>query len=152
MWTLQPRVGFVWHILTTYSNCPAASKFDLIKHWPLPPHVISLLSFIGLCRFYSRYWSWFETNVKRLCKLQWEYYRQPIPILSWNLTLITLFHNWKNHLVTSPLLLRYDSTKPVFLKTNWSAGGMEYILMQADDTSQSVAIVQLLEHKDECTL
>ena len=66
---LKPRVEFVGHNLTTYGNCPAASKFDLIKHWPLPPHAISLLSFIGLCSFYSRYHPWFETNVKPLRKL-----------------------------------------------------------------------------------
>ena len=50
----KPRVEFVGHDLTTYGNYPVASNFDLIKHWPLPPHAISLLSFIGLCSFYSR--------------------------------------------------------------------------------------------------
>ena len=120
------------------------------KTWPLPPHAISLLSFIGLCSFYSRYCPWFETNFKPLRKLQREYHRQPIPILSWTSPLISLFNDCKAHLVSSPLLLRYDSTKPAFLKTDWSAGGMGYILMQADDTSQSVATVQLLEGKGEC--
>lgn len=28
----KPRVEFVRHGLTTYGNCPAESKFDLIKH------------------------------------------------------------------------------------------------------------------------
>ena len=54
-------------------------------------------------------------------------------------------------LVISPLLLQYDSLKPAFLKTDWFAGGMSYILMQADDTSQSVATVRLLEGEGECT-
>ena len=64
--------------------------------------------------------------------------------------LISLFNGCKDHLVSSPLLLRYDRTKPVFLKIDWSAGGMGYILMQADDTSQSVATFQLLKEKGEC--
>ena len=51
----KPRVEFVGHDLTTYGNCPTESKFDLTQHWPLPPNVISLLFFIGLCGFYSRY-------------------------------------------------------------------------------------------------
>ena len=148
---LKPRVEFVGHDLTTYGNCPAASKFELIKTWPLPPHAISLLSFIGLCSFYSRYCPWFETNVKPLRKLQRAYHRQAIPILSWTPPLISLFNDCKDRLVSSPLLLRYDSTKPIFLKTDWSAGGMGYILMQADDTPQSVAAIKLLEETGECT-
>ena len=34
---------------------------------------------------------------------------------------------------------------------DWSDGGMGYILIQADDTSQSMAAVQLLEETGECT-
>ena len=98
--------------------------------------------------FYSRYCPWFETNIKPLRTLQREYHRQPIPILSWTPPLISLFNELKDHLVSSPLLLRYDITKPAFLKTDWSTGGMGYILMQADDTLQSVAAVQLLEEKE----
>ena len=100
-----PRVGFVGHDLTTYGNCPAASKFDLIKHWPLPPHAIYLLSFVRLYSFYRKYFPWFETNVKPLRKLQRKYHRQPIPILSLNPNLIALFHDCKTHFVTSSLLL-----------------------------------------------
>ena len=45
-------------------------------------------------------------------------------------------------LVISPLLLQYDSSKSAFLKTDWSAGGMGYILMQTNDSPQSVAAVK----------
>ena len=114
----KPWVEFVVRDLITYGNCPVTSKLDLIKHWPLPPHAIFLLSFIGLCSFFSIYCPWSETNVKPLRKIQREYHRQPIPILSWNPTLIALFHDCKTHLVISPLLLWYDCTKPAFLKTD----------------------------------
>ena len=147
----KKRVEFVGHDLTIYGNCPAASKFDLIRDWPLPPHAISLLSFIGLCSFYSRYCPWFETNIKPLRKLQRFFHRQPIPIMAWTPILITLFDNCKQHLVSSPLLLRYDSSKPAFLKTDWSAGGMGYLLMQADDSPQSIEAVQKLESTGDCT-
>ena len=45
---VKPRVEFDGRDVTTYGNCTTASKFYLIKHWPLPLHTISLLSFIGL--------------------------------------------------------------------------------------------------------
>ena len=52
-----------WYNLTANGNCPAASKLFLLQDWPLPPHGISLLSFIGLCCFYNKNWPWFETNI-----------------------------------------------------------------------------------------
>ena len=64
--------------------------------------------------------------------------------------MITLFDDCKNQLITSPLLLRCDSSKPVFPKTNWSTGGMGYILMQADESPQSLAVLTLLEDTGEC--
>ena len=38
------------------------------------------------------------------------------------------FDTCKSNLVSSPLLLRYDSSNLVFLKTDWSATGIGYIL------------------------
>ena len=48
--------------------------------------------------FNNMYCSWFES-----------YHRNPI--------LISLFDTCKINFITSPLLLRYDSSKPVFRKT-----------------------------------
>ena len=50
-----PHVEYVGHDLTASGNYPAQSKFQLIKDWHLPAHGVSLLSFIGLCSFYSNY-------------------------------------------------------------------------------------------------
>ena len=147
---LKERVEYVGHDLTANGNCPAESKFALIQEWPLPPHGISLLSFIGLCCFYNKYCPWFETNIKPLRRLQRAYHRKPIPIMSWSPTLITIFNNCKSHLVTSPLLIRFDSSRPTFLKTDWSAGGMGYILMQPDDSPESLKAIKHLAATGEC--
>ena len=71
--------------------------------------------------------------------------------MSWTPSLIILFDDCKNQLVTSPLLLRYDSSKPAFLKIDWSDGGMGYILMQADEPPQSLTSLTLSEDTGECT-
>ena len=55
------------------------------------------------------------------------------------------------HIVSSPLLLRYDSSKPVFLKTDWPANGMGYILMQPDNYSESIRTLAILEESGDCT-
>ena len=147
----KPRVEFVGYDLTTYGNYTVASKFDLIQHLPLPPNTVSFLSFTGLCRFYIRYCPWFEMNIKPLRKVQRTFHRKLIPIISWTSSLITLFDDCKNQLVTSPLSLRYDNSKPAFLKTDWSAVGMSYILMKADESLQFLEALTLLEATDEFT-
>ena len=80
---LLPRVEYILHDLTASGNCPAQSKFQLIKDWPLPPHGVFLLSFIVLCSFYRNHVPWFESNIKALHRLQRFYHRQSLPILSW---------------------------------------------------------------------
>ena len=55
-----------------------------------------------------------------------------------------MFGNCKSNLVTSPFLLRYDSSRPIFMKTDWYAGGMGYILIQPDDYPDSLATIKHL--------
>ena len=147
---LKDRVEYVGHDLTANRKCPIASKFSVLQDWPLPSHGISLLSFIGLCCFYNRYCPWFEPNIKPLWKLQRVYHRKTIPIVSWTPSLIKLICSYKANLVTSPLLLRYDSSRPTFLKTDWSVGGMGYILMHPDDSPDYLAAITHLAATDEC--
>ena len=144
-----PWVEYLGHDLTASGNYPAQYKFHLIKDWPLPPHGVSLLSFIGVCSFYSNYVLWFENNIKLLSCLQRFCHRQPLPILAWSPLLIDSFESCKDHLITSPLLLRYDSSKPFFLKPDWSDGGMEYILMQPDNSPESLAAILHIESTGE---
>ena len=47
--------------------------------------------------------------------------------------------------------MRYDSSKPAFLKIDWSDGGMGYILMQADESYQSLAALTFLEATGDYT-
>ena len=96
------------------------------------------------------YCPWFETNIKPLRKLQREYHRKDIPIMGWKPPLIQLFCDCKSNLIISPLLLRYDSSRPTFLKKDWSPGGMSYILMQPDDSPDSLAAIKHLAAISEC--
>lgn len=57
----------------------------------------------------------------------------------------------KKNLVTSPLLLRYDSSETKFLKTDRSTGRMECILILHDDSLQSLAAIKVLDTTRKCT-
>ena len=70
--------------------------------------------------------------------------------MGWTRSLVQLFCDCKSNLITSPLLLCYDSSRPTFLKNDWSAGGMGYILIHSDDSPDSLAAIKHLAATDEC--
>ena len=108
-------------------------------------HGITFLSFIDLCVFYSRYCPWYEINIKPLRHLQRSFHNAPIPIMVLPPSNTSIFVACKSNLVSSPLFLRYDSSKPAVFKTDWSANRMGYILMQPDNRSKFLRALKILE-------
>ena len=131
-------------------NAPASSKFNMIRDCKLPKTGQMLFSFIGLVTFYHKYIPYQEIRIKPLRKLLQTYFRSPIPIMAWSPSLIELFEDLKICITSSPILNRFDPTKPFFLKTDWSSYGMGYILMQPAQDSKSVAATQLLKESEKC--
>ena len=72
------------------------------------------------------------------------------PITGWILSLIKLFNDCKSSLIISSPLLRYNSSRPTFLKKDWSTGGMIYILMQPDESPDSCVAIKHLAAIGEC--
>jgi hypothetical protein len=75
---LKNRFEYVGHDITADGNCPAESKFDLVKDWSLPSNGQGLRSFVSLCNFYHRFCPWFEVSVKPFRSLISEFHRQPL--------------------------------------------------------------------------
>ena len=141
---LKDRVEYVGHDLTPTGNCPAKSKFSMIDDWTLPTNGRALHSFTSLINFYNHYPPFMEMRLKPLRALYRTYLRKDIPLMAWSPTLIELFQDIKRMITSSPLLVRFNPAKPVFLKTDWSASGMAWILMQPDDSPASVEATKLL--------
>ena len=146
----QPRVEYVGYDLTSTGNCPARSKFNMVRDWPLPSHGQSLFSFVGLVNFYHRFAPYFELKLKPLRRLCRTYHRKTIPPVVWTPSLIELFNDLKNGLLTSPVLARFDTAKPTFLKTDWSGKGMGWILMQPSNDNDAVSATCLLQTTGKC--
>jgi hypothetical protein len=70
------------------------------------------------------------------------YSRRAIPGADWTGDRTDLFTSMKLSLTSSPLLAMFDLSKPVFLKTDWSAAGMGFILMQPDGSEDSIATLK----------
>ncbi len=142
---LKDRTEYVGYDVLSSGNSPAQSKFSMINDWQLPTTGQSLHSFIGLVNFYHRFAPYLEIWLKPLRKLCKSYFRKPIPSTEWTPTkLVQLFADIKVSITSGPILARYDSEKPTFLKTDWSADGMAWILMQPADDEESKRATELL--------
>ena len=73
-----------------------------------------------------------------------------IPLSLRTAELRDLFHLCKTDLTTSPVLARFDSNKPTFLKIDRYAEGMGYILLQPDDSDESITATKLLSSTGDC--
>ena len=54
------------------------------------------------------------------------------------------------YITSAPVLARIDTTRPVFLKTDWSSEGMDWILMQPANENESQAASKKLLASVEC--
>lgn len=147
---LQERTEYVGYDVLSHGNSPASSKFDMINDWTLPTDGPSLHSFIGLINFYHKFAPYLEIRLKPLRKLCKKYFRKSIPFMEWTPELIQLFEDLKRCVTSSPVLARYDPNKPTFLKTDWSAEGMGWILMQPADDEESQEAIKILLETGEC--
>ena len=142
---LKTRVEYVGHGLQPKGNSPAQSKFCMINDWPTPTTLGSLHSFMSLCNFYAKYCPYFKVNLSPYRTLLRTGTRDtPIKPTDWTPELEALFLKLKHDLTSSPVLARFDSTNPAFLKTDYSSFGMGYVLMQPDNSASSFAAVARL--------
>ena len=135
----DPRLEFVGVDLSANGHLSAASKYSRINSWLLPECQSALTSFIGFCGFYNKFIPCFEVRIKPLRALIKKYSSAAIPLLAWTQPLLKLFDELKTCLTSDPCLACACRSKPFFLKTDWRSVGMGWILMQPDDSAESVA-------------
>ena len=70
--------------------------------------------------------------------------------MAWSPALIELFDDIKVCITSSPVLARYDPSKPTFLETDWSAEDMGWIIMQPVCDAESIAATAHLNSTGEC--
>ena len=90
----------------------------MIDDWVVLKTGSSLHYFIGLVVLYHRYAPYIEMRIKPSCLMMKTYFRTDITIMVWTPALLKLFQYIKVVITSSPVLARYDTDKPTFLKTN----------------------------------
>ena len=114
------RFEYVGHDIISGGNKTAQSKYDLINNWSTPAAGDGLHSFVSLCNYYNKFCPMLQLRVIPLRQLYIRYTRKNIPTIAWTPELISLFNSLKVAFTSSPVLARYDSSLPTFLKTDWS--------------------------------
>ena len=77
------------------------------------------------------------------------YYQQPIPGMDWKPDIISLFHELKVSIASSPVLSCFDPKKLIFFITECSDEGMSWILMQPADDKESQKATAHLKNTGE---
>jgi hypothetical protein len=83
-------------------------------------------------------------GIKELRRMVLRHSCKSIPPTEWIDTCIALFDSMKEALMSSPVLARFELSKPVFLKTNVSTIDMGFILMHLDGSDESKAVMEKL--------
>lgn len=143
------RFEYVGHDSMANGNTIAQSKYDLIKQWATPTTGNNLHSFVSLCNYYNKFCPMFQVLVIPLRQLYIKYTRKHIPATMWNPELLDPFESLKVAITSLPVLARHDSSLPTFLKTDRSAVGMGFIIMQPNNDNQSLDALELLRTTGE---
>ena len=134
------RFEFVGIDVSPDGNRPAKSKHGLIKSWPAPEFVRDVAKFIGFAQFYSRFIQHFELRISPLREICRNEYTEPVAPF-WTEAAQQSFDDVRDAMLSDPCLQRFDYRKPVILRTDFSARGFGYVLLQPgnDDASQQAS-------------
>ena len=58
--------------------------------------------------------------------------------------MLRLFEALKVDIISSPIIVRYDQTKPCFLKKDWISITMYFVLIQLDNSVESAKAIEPL--------
>jgi len=90
-------------------------KIDTIRNWPAPTNVSELRSFLGLASYYRKFVKEFSATASPLTQLL----HKDISY-QWGTTEQKSFEELKQHLMSAPVLLLPDPTKPFTVTTDAS--------------------------------
>ena len=135
------RFEFVGFDVTPNGNLPAKSKHILLEQWPRPNDVRDVAKFIGFAQFYSRFIPHFELRITTLRSLVGNDYSQSLGD-SWTSQAQSEFDDMRNAIITDPCIKRFDSSKLVVLRTDFSSIGFGWCLLQPGNDAASITAAQ----------
>ena len=123
----QSEIEFVGFIVGRKGIRPVPEKLQTISDLPVPKNVKHVLSFVGLCCFYHKFFQQFATIASSLTALTWK------SVWHWGATEQRAFEELKECFLRHVVLAFPDMNKPYILYTDASDTGVGAMLCQEDD-------------------
>ena len=121
----KSSVKYLGHILEKNGIRPAKDNLKAIREFERPKTRKNVRQLLGKVNFYYKY----IENASKELEPQHNLLRKGIPF-RWTDSCERAFVDIKNYLCSSPILGIYDQTKPVFIYTDASGGGLGAVLKQ----------------------
>ncbi|XP_028798834.1 uncharacterized protein LOC114754220 [Neltuma alba] len=123
LWAYNFEEG--WYLELGLMLAVDLSKVEAVLNWGQPKMVTEVRSFLGLARYYSRFIRDFSRIALPLTKLTWK--NQPF---NWDTKCEVSFHELKQKLTSTPMLIIPNPMLPYVVYTNASKQGLGCVLMQ----------------------
>ncbi|GJU68618.1 ty3-gypsy retrotransposon protein [Tanacetum coccineum] len=120
----QQRIEYLGHIVTGAGVEMDPAKVTAVANWPIPTSVSQLRAFLGLTGYYRRFIKQYSSIAHPLTTLlqknnfKWSHEGQ------------SAFEKLKHALLTAPVLVLLDFSKPFIVETDASGQGIRVILSQ----------------------
>lgn len=126
---------FLGHVISEKGIECDPSKVEKVQTWPIPKSKADVKSFLGFCSYYRRFIPDFSHIAYPLTQLTSEY-----ATYEWTDSEQHAFEQLKAFLITAPILVLPDFTKPFIVCTDASGVGLGAILKQKDDKGRERVI------------
>lgn len=122
------EVNYLGHVITKKGIEPDPSKIKAVRDFPIPTNIKEVRSFLGLAGYYRRFIDGFATIGRPLFDVT----KQGQEFL-WTPQCQEAFDELKQKLVTAPVLIYPDFSKPFILATDASTYALGAVLSQEVD-------------------
>ena len=144
---LNDEITYLGHRINAQGIMPSSDKLDTIVQAESPNNVQQLQAYLGMINFYRKYVHNMANVLSPLYKLlkkgaQW----------TWTETEQRAFEKSKVMLVESPLLVHYDTTKPLIITSDASSYGIGSVLSHKypDGSERPIAFASRVLNPAEC--
>ena len=145
------KIEFVGVDVSVQGNQPASSKATTLRTWKEPTTVRDIASFLGFVGFYARWIPNFELKALPLRKIIREHnYPDKLTTTMYGKLEKDTFEYLREAVLEYPILIRANPAKRFYLKTDFSALGMGYVLCQPDDSAEALEAMQAEDAGGKC--
>lgn len=130
---LRRELLFLGHIIAENGIRPNPAKVKVLEHWPVPKTVKEVESFLGLATYFRKFVPGFAKIAAPLNELKKNEFR-------WTESQQRAFDILRKALMTDPVLMHPDLSKPFSVETDASGNGLGAVLLQRGDDGEDHVI------------